>query len=54
MLESFGPLLNARETLAERENELYEAYTEFLRRENLNDDGTFRFRGGYLLSVVRR
>jgi SAM-dependent methyltransferase len=52
MLESFGPLLNAREQLAEREGELNEAFTAFLVRENLNDDGTLRFRGEYLLAVV--
>jgi ubiquinone/menaquinone biosynthesis C-methylase UbiE len=54
MLESFGPLLNAREVLAEREGELDEAFRGLLERENLNDDGTLRFRGGYLLAVVRR
>ena len=54
MLQSFGPLLNARELLAERESELDEAFRAFLDRENLNDDGTFRFRGEYLLSVVAR
>ena len=53
MLESFGPLLNAREALAERAGELDVAFREFLQRENLNDDGTLRFRGEYLLSVVR-
>jgi ubiquinone/menaquinone biosynthesis C-methylase UbiE len=53
MLESFGPLLNARELLAERENELDEAFRSFLHSENLEDDGTLRFRGGYLLAVVR-
>jgi SAM-dependent methyltransferase len=53
MLDSFGPLLNAREALAGREDELDEAYTEFLRRENLADDGTLRVRGEYLLAVVR-
>jgi ubiquinone/menaquinone biosynthesis C-methylase UbiE len=53
MLESFGPLLNAREAMAERGHELDEAFTEFLRRENLADDGTLRFRGEYLISVVR-
>jgi len=52
MLDSFGPLLNAREVLAEREDELENAYTEFLHRENEADDGTLRFRGEYLLSVV--
>jgi ubiquinone/menaquinone biosynthesis C-methylase UbiE len=53
MLDSFGPLLNAREVLGERETELDEAFTDFLRRENLNDDGSLRFRGEYLLAVVR-
>ena len=54
MLESSGPLLNARELLGEREHELDAAFTDYLRRENLNDDGTLRFRGEYLLAVVRR
>ena len=54
MLESFGPLLNARELLGERENELDEAFRAFLAAENLNDDGTLRFKGEYLLAVVRR
>ncbi len=53
MLDSFGPLLNAREVLGEREEELDTAFTDFLRRENLAEDGTLRFRGGYLLSIVR-
>jgi ubiquinone/menaquinone biosynthesis C-methylase UbiE len=53
MLESFGPLLNAREVLGERENELDEAFRAFLERENLNDDGTLMFRGEYLVSVIR-
>jgi SAM-dependent methyltransferase len=54
MLESFGPLLNAREALAEREGELRRAYIEFLEQENLADDGTLRFRGEYLLAVIPR
>jgi len=53
MLDSFGPLLNARELLAERADELDHAYTEYLRRENQADDGTLRFAGEYLLAVVR-
>ena len=53
MLDSFGPLLNAREVLADRAGELDEAFTNFLRRENEADDGTLRFKGDYLLSVVR-
>jgi SAM-dependent methyltransferase len=53
MLESFGPLLNAREVLGEREGELDRAYRDFLERENEADDGTLRFRGQYLVSVVR-
>jgi SAM-dependent methyltransferase len=53
MLESSGPLLNAREMLAEREGELDVAFRTYLEDENEADDGTFRFRGEYLLSVVR-
>jgi len=53
MLDSFGPLLNARELLAERADKLDHAYTEYLRRENQADDGTLRFAGEYLLAVVR-
>lgn len=53
MLESFGPLLNTREVLGDREGELDEAFRAFLASENLNDDGTLRFRGEYLLSVIR-
>jgi SAM-dependent methyltransferase len=52
MLESFGPLLNAQEVLGERSGELYEAYTSFLHAENLETDGTLRFRGEYLLAVI--
>jgi ubiquinone/menaquinone biosynthesis C-methylase UbiE len=52
MFESFGPLLNAREQLAGREGELDETFRAYLERENLNDDGTLRFRGEYLLAVV--
>jgi ubiquinone/menaquinone biosynthesis C-methylase UbiE len=54
MLESFGPLLNAREVLGEREAELDEAFRRFLEEENLSDDGTLRFCGEYLLAVVAR
>jgi len=53
MLGSFGPLLNAREVLAERAGELDEAYRAFLHEVNEADDGTLRFRGEYLLAVVR-
>jgi SAM-dependent methyltransferase len=53
MLDSFGPLLNAREVLGERETELDRAYTDYLVRENEADDGTLRFKGEYLVSVVR-
>jgi ubiquinone/menaquinone biosynthesis C-methylase UbiE len=53
MMDSFGPLLNAREVMAGREDELDAAFADYLRAENLNDDGTLRFRGEYLLSVVR-
>jgi SAM-dependent methyltransferase len=53
MLESFGPLLNAQEVLGERAGDLREAFTRFLEAENLEDDGTLRFRGEYLLAVVK-
>jgi SAM-dependent methyltransferase len=53
MLDSFGPLLNAREALGERSSELTEAYTRYLEAENLESDGTLRFRGEYLLAVIR-
>jgi SAM-dependent methyltransferase len=52
MLESFGPLLNAQEVLGERSGELREAYTRYLDAENLETDGTLRFRGEYLLAVI--
>ena len=52
MLESFGPLLNARERLAEREDELRTAYVAYLEEENLADDGTLRFRGEYLSAII--
>jgi SAM-dependent methyltransferase len=52
MLESFGPLLNVRELLAERGNELDVAFRKFLTAENLAEDGTLRYRGEYLLSIV--
>ncbi|HEX6582066.1 MAG TPA: class I SAM-dependent methyltransferase [Thermoleophilaceae bacterium] len=54
MLESFGPLLNARELLGEREAELDEGFRRFLETENLSEDGGLRFRGEYLLTVVSR
>ncbi|MET0614627.1 MAG: methyltransferase domain-containing protein [Thermoleophilaceae bacterium] len=53
MLDSFGPLLNAREVLGERADELERAYTDFLNRENEADDGTLSFSGEYLVAVVR-
>jgi hypothetical protein len=52
MLQSFGPLLNAQETLAERAGELRTAFISYLEAENLADDGTLRFRGEYLVSVA--
>jgi SAM-dependent methyltransferase len=53
MLESFGPLLNAQETLGERAGELRDAYVSYLEQENLESDGTLRFRGEYLSAVIR-
>jgi hypothetical protein len=54
MLESFGPLLNARELLGERGGELRAAYLAYLEQENLADDGTLRFDGEYLSAVIPR
>ena len=49
MLEAFGPLLNAREQVSERRP----AFVAFLENENLETDGTLRFRGEYLLAIAR-
>ncbi len=54
MLESFGPLISARETLGERAGELRSAYIDYLNQENVADDGTLRFSGEYLLAVIPR
>ena len=53
MLESFGPLLNAQEVLGERSGELRDALLHYTENENLESDGTLRFRGEYLSAVVR-
>jgi SAM-dependent methyltransferase len=53
MLESFGPLLNTREALGERAGELRAAYIAYLEQENLESDGTLRFRGEYLTAVIK-
>jgi SAM-dependent methyltransferase len=52
MLESFGPLLDAREALGGRAGELRRAFVRFLRAENTATDGSLRFAGEYLMSVV--
>jgi SAM-dependent methyltransferase len=52
MLESFGPLLNAQERLGERSGELREAMLGYFESENLESDGSRRFRGEYLSAVV--
>jgi hypothetical protein len=51
METSFGPLINARETVGDR---LHEAYLGYLQGANEADDGTMRFRGEYLVSVAAR
>jgi ubiquinone/menaquinone biosynthesis C-methylase UbiE len=53
MLESFGPLLNAQETLGEQADELRDAYVRYLGDVNVEHDGTLRFYGEYLLALVR-
>jgi SAM-dependent methyltransferase len=49
MENSFGPLINAREQLG---GKVHDAYLDWLRSANEADDGTMRFRGEYLVSVV--
>jgi ubiquinone/menaquinone biosynthesis C-methylase UbiE len=50
MEESFGPLIAARQQAGDR---VHEAYVDFLERVNEADDGTLRFRGEYLVAIVR-
>ncbi len=52
MLETYGPLLNAQEVLGERSGELREELMRFFEAQNLETDGTLRFRGEYLSAVV--
>jgi SAM-dependent methyltransferase len=52
MYESYGPLLNAREALGEREGELRDGLLSWVEGENLATDGTLRFCSEYLSSVV--
>jgi ubiquinone/menaquinone biosynthesis C-methylase UbiE len=49
MENSFGPLINAREQVGDK---VHEAYMAYLNDANEADDGTMRFRGEYLVSVV--
>jgi SAM-dependent methyltransferase len=51
MENSFGPLINARELVGDG---LHEAYLGYLQEANEADDGTMRFSGEYLVSVVER
>jgi SAM-dependent methyltransferase len=51
MENSFGPLINARELVGDS---LHEAYLGYLQEANEADDGTMRFSGEYLVSVVER
>lgn len=53
MLESFGPLISVAAALGERAGALRREYIRFLEDENLEEDGRMRFRGEYLLAVVR-
>jgi SAM-dependent methyltransferase len=53
MLESFGPLISVAAALGDRAGELRREYVRFLEDENLEDDGRLRFRGEYLLAVLR-
>jgi ubiquinone/menaquinone biosynthesis C-methylase UbiE len=49
MENSFGPLIAAREQVGDL---LHETYLGYLNDANEADDGTLRFRGEYLISVV--
>jgi SAM-dependent methyltransferase len=51
MENSFGPLINAREQIG---GAVHEAYLAFLNSANEADDGSMRFAGEYLVSVVTR
>jgi ubiquinone/menaquinone biosynthesis C-methylase UbiE len=51
MENSFGPLINARELAGDT---VHEAYLAYLNDVNEADDGSMRFRGEYLVSVVER
>lgn len=53
MLESFGPLLAAQATLAERAHELRPALVDMLGRWNQADDGSLRYDADYLLVIAR-
>jgi SAM-dependent methyltransferase len=52
MLDTYGPLLNAQETLGERSGELREALISFFEAENVESDGTLCFRAEYLAAVL--
>jgi ubiquinone/menaquinone biosynthesis C-methylase UbiE len=49
MENSFGPLINAREQLGDK---VHDTFLDWLRGVNEADDGTLRFSGEYLVSVV--
>ena len=51
METSFGPLIAAREAVGDV---LHDTYIGFLKQVNEADDGTMRFPGEYLVSVVQR
>lgn len=52
MLETYGPLLNAQETLAERSGELRDTLIGYFASQNLETDGSFRYRCEYLAAVI--
>jgi ubiquinone/menaquinone biosynthesis C-methylase UbiE len=51
MESSFGPLINAREQVGDQ---VHGAYLGYLTEANEADDGSMRFSGEYLVSVVAR
>jgi ubiquinone/menaquinone biosynthesis C-methylase UbiE len=52
MVSSFGPLISAREQLGD--DVVHEAFLDWTKGANEADDGTLRYRGEYLVSVVAR
>ena len=53
MMETFGPLVLARQALGERGDELRDEYIAMVRRWNKADGDALDFEGGYLETIAR-